>query len=143
MQQKLLMTFISGVEFMNNRFDPFDLKLDGWSESVHENIIDYKDIFAELHEKYKTKTKSPPEIRLILTLFGSAFMFHFSQSILNLGINKNGLSGLSNMVNPNKSQADNGIDIMNNIMGQNNNENNSMNGPSNINELLKNISQHN
>ena len=44
------MTFISGVEFMNNRFDPFDLKLDGWSESVHENITDYKDIFAEFRK---------------------------------------------------------------------------------------------
>jgi len=29
-QQKLLMTAITGIEFLNNKFDPFDLKLDGW-----------------------------------------------------------------------------------------------------------------
>ena len=26
------------LEFLNNRFDPFDLKLDGWSEQINENI---------------------------------------------------------------------------------------------------------
>ena len=27
----------TAVEFLNNRFDPFELKLDGWSEQVHED----------------------------------------------------------------------------------------------------------
>ena len=39
--------------FLNNKFDPLDLKLDGWGESIHENINDYDDVFEELHEKYK------------------------------------------------------------------------------------------
>ena len=39
-------------EFLNNKFDPFDIKLDGWSEAVNENVDDYDDVFGELHEKY-------------------------------------------------------------------------------------------
>ena len=54
-QRKMLVAMITAVEFLNNKFDPLDLKLDGWSESLHENIIDYDDVFEELHEKYKGK----------------------------------------------------------------------------------------
>ena len=43
---------------------------------------DYDDIFEELHEKYKTKTSMPPELRLILMLGGSGFMFHLTQTLL-------------------------------------------------------------
>ena len=54
-QGKMLMSVITGMEYLNNKFDPFDLKLDGWSEQVNENIDDYDDIFSELHDKYKSK----------------------------------------------------------------------------------------
>ena len=40
-QQKMLLAFVSGLEFLNGKFDPFDLKLDGWSEGVNENIDEY------------------------------------------------------------------------------------------------------
>jgi len=56
-QGKMLMAAITGIEFLNNRIDPFDIKLDGWSEQINENIEDYDDIFAELHEKYNSKVK--------------------------------------------------------------------------------------
>ena len=55
-QGKVLTALITGVEFLNNRFDPFDFKLDGWSENVNENLDDYDEIFSELYEKYKSKT---------------------------------------------------------------------------------------
>ena len=81
-QRKMLMAFITGIEFLNTRFDPFDVKLDGWSEQVHENINDYDDIFEELHEKYKSSGKKmAPELRLLLSLAGSAFMFHLTSSM--------------------------------------------------------------
>tara|TARA_Y100000748_G_scaffold293978_1_gene284124 strand:- start:1814 stop:3010 length:1197 start_codon:yes stop_codon:yes gene_type:complete len=79
-QRKTMMAFASGVEFMNSKFDPFDVKLDGWSESLHENLNDYDDVFEELHEKYKTRAKIAPEIRLLMMLGGSAVMFHMTQS---------------------------------------------------------------
>ena len=31
-QQKILMAAITGVEFLNKKFDPIGAKLDGWSE---------------------------------------------------------------------------------------------------------------
>ena len=34
-QRKMLIAFDTLVEFLNNKFDPADIKLDGWSESVH------------------------------------------------------------------------------------------------------------
>ena len=78
-QRKMLMAFVTGTEYLNNRYDPFSIKLEGWSEQIHENIIDYDDIFEELHEKYKAKGKKmAPELRLFISLTGSAFMFHLT-----------------------------------------------------------------
>ena len=79
--RKMLMAFVTALEFLNNRFDPFELKLDGWSENVHESVGEYDDIFEELHEKYKSTGKVSPEIKLLLTLGGSAFMFHLTNNI--------------------------------------------------------------
>jgi len=78
-QRKMLMAFVTGTEYLNTRYDPFSIKLEGWSEQVHDNIVDYDDIFEELHEKYKSKgRKMPPELRLFISLSGSAFMFHLT-----------------------------------------------------------------
>ena len=81
-QRKMLMAFVTGTEYLNTRYDPFTIKLEGWSEQVHENIEDFDDIFEELHVKYKSKGKSmPPELRLFISLSGSAFMFHLTSKM--------------------------------------------------------------
>ena len=81
-QRKMLMAFVTGTEYLNTRYDPFKIKLDGWSEQVHENIEDFDDIFEELHMKYKSKGKAmPPELRLFISLSGSAFMFHLTSKM--------------------------------------------------------------
>lgn len=81
-QRKMMMAAVTGLEFLNGRFDPFSVQLDGWSEQVHENITDYDDIFEELHEKYKSSGKKmAPELRLMMSLSGSAFMFHLTNSM--------------------------------------------------------------
>lgn len=78
-QRKMLMAFVTGAEYMNSRYDPFAIRLEGWSEQVHETIMDYDDIFEELHTKYKsTGKKMSPELRLLISLSGSAFMFHLT-----------------------------------------------------------------
>jgi hypothetical protein len=79
--RKMLMACITGVEYLNGKFDPFDVNLEGWSESIMENINDYDDVFEELHDKYKSKVKVAPEIRLMLMLGGSAFMFHLTNTM--------------------------------------------------------------
>ena len=80
-QKKMLLAFTSGVEFLNNRFDPFDVKLDGWSENMHESIDDYDDVCEELHHKYKSKSKMAPEIKLLMMMGSSAFMFHLTNTM--------------------------------------------------------------
>ncbi len=79
--RKILMFVVNGVEFLNKRFDPLDIKLNGWSESVYDNIGDYDEVFEELHEKYNSKVKMAPEIRLVMMVGGSAFMFHLTNSL--------------------------------------------------------------
>ena len=80
-QQKLLMAAVTGLEFANKKFDPIGAKLDGWSESVMENLDDYESIFIKLHEKYKQRADLPPELQLLVTLVGSGFMFHITKSL--------------------------------------------------------------
>ena len=75
------MAFTSGIEFLNNRFDPLDLKLDGWSENMMENVSDYDEVFEELHEKYGESVKMAPELKLISMVAGSGFMFHLTNSL--------------------------------------------------------------
>lgn len=95
-QRKMLVAMVTGIEFLNNRFDPLDLKLDGWSESIHENINDYDDVFEELHEKYKDKAKMAPEIKLLLMLGGSGFMFHLTNTMF-----KTSLPGMGDILKQN------------------------------------------
>ena len=85
-QRKMLMACVTGLEFLNGRFDPFNVKLDGWSESVNENLNDYDEIFEELNEKYGGDTEMAPELRLLFTLAGSAFMFHLSNTMFKSSI---------------------------------------------------------
>ena len=85
-QRKMLMACVTGLEFLNNRFDPFSVKLDGWSESVNENLNDYDEIFEELGEKYGGDSEMAPEIRLLFTLAGSAFMFHLTNTMFKSSI---------------------------------------------------------
>ena len=80
-QANMMMTIINGIEFLNNRFDPFDIKLDGWSEQINENVTDYDDIFGELYEKYKTRGSMAPELKLLFQLGGSAMMVHLSNTM--------------------------------------------------------------
>ena len=80
--RRALMACVTGIEFLNKRFDPFSIKLEGWSENVMESMDDYDNIFEKLHEKYSKKAEIAPEIELLLTLGGSAFMFHLTNSLL-------------------------------------------------------------
>jgi hypothetical protein len=79
-QRQCLMGVVTGMEFLNGKFNPFDWQLEGWSESVHENIEDYDEVFEELYDKYKGRGNMPPEAKLMMSLVGSGFMFHMSNS---------------------------------------------------------------
>ena len=95
-QRKMLMACITGVEFLNGKFDPFAVKLDGWSESMNEGINDYDEIFEELHEKYGGRADVAPEIKLMLMVGGSAFMFHLTNTMF-----KTSLPGMDDILKQN------------------------------------------
>lgn len=79
--RKVLMAFVSGAEFLNSKFDYFDIKLNGWSENVMENVTDYDEVFEELHDKYADSVKMAPEIKLLGLISSSAFMFHLTNTL--------------------------------------------------------------
>ena len=95
-QGNMLMAVINGMEFLNNRFDPFDIKLDGWSEQLGENITDYDEIFGELHEKYKSKASMAPELKLLFQLGGSAMMVHMTNTMF-----KSAMPGMDDILRQN------------------------------------------
>ena len=95
-QGRMLMAAVTGLEFLNNRFDPFDVKLDGWSEQINENIDDYDEIFSELHEKYKSKAKMAPELKLLFQLGGSAIMVHMTNTMF-----KSSMPGMDDIMRQN------------------------------------------
>ena len=115
MQRQMLISFVTGVEFLNNKFDPFDLKLNDWSENVHENIGDYDDIFEELYEKYKESAQMAPELRLMFTLAGSAFMYHLSNSMF-----KSSLPNMNDVMKQNPDLMKQFTEATMNSMGQKN-----------------------
>lgn len=80
-QANMMMAVINGIEFLNSRFDPFDIKLDGWGDQINENISDYDEVFGELYEKYKSKASMSPELKLLFQLGGSAMMVHMTNTM--------------------------------------------------------------
>jgi hypothetical protein len=74
-------TFVNTIEFLNSKYDPFDINLDGWGEQVSDDMESYEDIFAQLHEKYKGG-KLAPELSLLLRLGFSAATVNFTNKAL-------------------------------------------------------------
>src|SRR5210317_1735740 len=79
--RRMLIACTTGLEFMNKKYNPFEIQLDGWSENVMENVDDYDEVFEELYVKYISKMHVAPEIKLIMMLGGSAMMFHLTNSM--------------------------------------------------------------
>jgi len=164
-QGKVLTTLITGIEFLNNKFDPFDIKLDGWSEQINENVDDFDEIFSELHEKYKSKAKMAPEIKLLFQLASSGIMIHMTNTMF-----KSALPGMDDIMRQNPDlmnhftkaamssmeQTSPGLSNFMNDMGMSHGKEestptrsqpqevpmrNEMKGPSNIDSLLSNLGQ--
>jgi hypothetical protein len=117
-QRKILMAVCSGVEFLNGKFDPLNVKLDGWSESIYENLQEYDEVFEDLHEKYKEKVKVAPELKLLMMVGGSAFMFHLTNSLF-----KSKMPGLGDILQQNPELARNVQQAAMNSMKQNEDKN--------------------
>jgi Family of unknown function (DUF5767) len=99
-QRNALMTFVTGVEMVNDRFGdrlPVKPRLKGWSESVHTNVEDFDEIFEELYDMYKDQAKMHPMIRLVGTLGVSATMYHLTNTMAE----RTGIPGMADLLNEN------------------------------------------
>ena len=110
-----MMACITGLEFLNSKFDPFDIKLDGWGEQINENIDEYDEIFSELHEKYKSKAKMSPELKLLFQLGGSAMMVHMSNTLF-----KSSMPGMDDIMRQNPELMKQFTQAAVNTMGESN-----------------------
>jgi len=79
--KNILLNGVSIMEFLNEKYDPFDFHLEGWGEHMSVEVDSYDDVLEELYEKYKgTGKKMAPEVKLLLLLVASGSAFHFSKS---------------------------------------------------------------
>ena len=77
------LNLIYGVEMLNEKYNPFDLKLKGWSEQMNADVNNYYDVFGELYEKYNQPGKNmAPELKLLLMVSGSALKFHLTNTMM-------------------------------------------------------------
>jgi hypothetical protein len=104
-----LLQVVSLVEFLNDKYDPFDFHLSGWGDHMQLETESWDDVLEEIYEKYRgTGRKVAPEVRLLLLVIASASAFHFTKS---QSANLPGLDSLlssnpgllSKIINPSKS----------------------------------------
>lgn len=75
-QRQAVGMVVTLLERGNSQFNPFDVQLDGWSESFLSDISDYDEVFEELAVKYRGRGKMAPELKLLFGVISSAFMYH-------------------------------------------------------------------
>ena len=108
--KSILLNGVSIIEFLNEKYDPFDFHLEGWSEHMAVEADSYDEVLEELYEKYKGTGKGmPPEIKLVLLLVASGGAYHFSKSQstipgLEAALNKNP-ELISRLINPQKQKS--------------------------------------
>lgn len=78
-----LLNCIMGIEFLSEKYNPFDFKLKGWHEQMNADQTNYYDVFGELYEKYSTPGGKgmPPELKLLLMITGSAIKLNLSNKL--------------------------------------------------------------
>lgn len=75
----ILLNIVSGVEFVNGKYNPFEFKLKDWSKQVATELDDYTEVLEEIYEKYKDKGgKMAPEFKLLMMIVFSGVTFHVS-----------------------------------------------------------------
>ena len=106
-----LLQVVSLVEFLNDKYDPFDFHLSGWGDHMQVESDSWEDVLEEIYEKYKgTGKKMAPEIRILFLIIASASAFHFTKS---QSANLPGLDSLlssnpgllSKIINPSKNES--------------------------------------
>jgi len=83
--KKILLGCTWGLEWLNEKYDPFSFQLSGRNEHMNVEVkknAEYHEVIGELYDKYAlTGRKMEPEIKLLLLVCGSAAGFHMTKSL--------------------------------------------------------------
>ena len=153
--KNLLISTCSVLEYLNNKFDPMDIVLDGWTEEVNEDVEEqvYDEVLEELYYKYYDKVSVGPEITLLTMLGGSAVKFHMTQTLLKTMVpdaetllkqNPNLKNEISDLINKNVPGVQNLNHQINNMMmndkvGGLGRQKQEMAGPSDVEQIIRDI----
>lgn len=96
MQANFLIGMTRGLELANSKYDFMGLNLDGYTDSVAMNIMEYDDIFERIHEKYASRVGEIDPLIELMIAWGGGAMFY---------------SGLANSTK-NQTQASSDQDII-------------------------------
>ena len=75
--KSFMLNGIQAIEFLNEKYDPFGLRLKGWHDHTQITSDSYDSVFGELYEKYNmSNSKMLPEIKLLIMIITGAASFH-------------------------------------------------------------------
>ena len=69
------------MEWGNEKFDPFGMKLNGWTEQMATDIDGYRDVLGELFEKYNAGRSIAPELKFVLMIGTSALQYQLQNAV--------------------------------------------------------------
>lgn len=75
-QENSLIMACTFLENANEKYNPFDFSLKGWSDQIYDSKENFSGVFEEIHKKYGSKVEGiDPILKLGLMLAGSATMY--------------------------------------------------------------------
>jgi hypothetical protein len=79
--KEMMKMILKGVEIANKKFGPI-LELDGWAESVTQDMDRYDRCLKALYHRYFKRKQMNPVMELLWLIVGSAAMWHLQNKFL-------------------------------------------------------------
>jgi len=88
--KQIFLNLVYGAEFLNEQYNPYDIKLKDLSKKVADNMDNYTPILEELYEKYKNVEliNLQPEEKLYWQFAIDCITNHLSQKLFSLSLPK-------------------------------------------------------
>ena len=73
---------VGGIESLNRDYNKiFNLRLDGWSDSISSDMDNFRSIFGDFYKKWNKPGKNTsPEMRLVMALAFGGISYHFKNT---------------------------------------------------------------
>jgi hypothetical protein len=93
----MLIGCVRALEMLNDNYNPFDIKLDGLSTSIKDDMEPYYDVLGELYDKYnRPGSNMAPEFKLLMLIGGAGLQLQLRNFVPNM------IKGQAKKVNENK-----------------------------------------